>query len=328
MQLLARVIRESGHSLHEVYRLAIQYNLIDHWEVINTALDLPFEEAFRNFIEQVPYPNEDAISISLLRDLCTVYQYTKDSDILTVPEKKYFSVIFNGSSKDRDDIIRFALMEKQLEKQLIEQRIDFSGKKITDVEMLQKIQEKIMQSYQVAEKTAKEYGYNEFASQLQGEALKIADRIGFRYFGHSESELAILKDIMREIVEFINNIPDEGYKPCKVAKNMTDEELGRVIKDLEDCGFEKSKNDIIAIYEPGVVFLFDGIYSRKNKFVPMPYLDMQKIKATMLTTTLYGRDGRTIKFGGLSPVSLTELLTKLFNITQEALKEGCEPSDT
>lgn len=120
MRLLANIIRENGNHLHEVYRLAVQYGLHEHWDYISSDLDIPIEDVLHNYSHQIPYPNEDALAISLLRDLCTVYQYTKDSDVLTVPEKKYFSLIFSGSEKDRDAIIHYA----QLEKQVIEQRID------------------------------------------------------------------------------------------------------------------------------------------------------------------------------------------------------------
>lgn len=120
MQLLASVIREGGYSLHEVYRLAVQDGLNEYWDCISAELELPFEDMYHNYEKQIPYPNEETVAISLLRDLCTVYQYTKDSDVLTVPEKKYFPIIFNGSTESRDAIIHYA----QMEKQIIEQRID------------------------------------------------------------------------------------------------------------------------------------------------------------------------------------------------------------
>ena len=129
MQFVANVIRESGHSLHEVYRLVVQYGLNEHWDYISSEFEVSFEDAYRAYSEKIPYPNEEALAINMLKDICAIYQYTKDSDVLTTPEKKYFPLIFNDSATKRDQIIRYA----QLEKQTVENRIDSkAAQEVTD----------------------------------------------------------------------------------------------------------------------------------------------------------------------------------------------------
>lgn len=125
MQLLASVIRENGNSLHEVYRLAVQYSLNEYCDRISAEPDLPFEDALRDYAEQIPYPNEEALAISLLKDLCTVYQYTKDFDILTLPEKKYFPLIFNGSTEERERYTDYTEAEQALLKEIQHEIIAF-----------------------------------------------------------------------------------------------------------------------------------------------------------------------------------------------------------
>lgn len=86
MRFVSNVVRESGHSLHEVYRLAVQYGLNEHWDYISTEFEMPFEDEFRAYSKKIPYPNEEALAINMLKDICTIYQYTKDSEVLSVPE--------------------------------------------------------------------------------------------------------------------------------------------------------------------------------------------------------------------------------------------------
>lgn len=396
MQLLANVISENGYQLHEVYRLAVQYGLSEYWERISAELDSPFEDALRDFTEQIPYPNEDALEISLLRDLCTVYQYTKDSDILTVPEKKYFPLIFNGPTEDRDAVIHYA----QMEKQLLEERIDansaqaitdafgvaagavgasvlaYSGatalfwstlwfnflpgigtlisaavvggsivsgilasrnkKKFSEAETRQKVRDEIMQSYKKAEETAAGQELVELSGCLHEEALKIADRIGFRYADYSEAEQALLQKIRHEIISFMREDQKVSSEKklisnAKLFEDLPLKEWDKVLSNLTFSSSDVSGDDVIGLYDPtfsgavfgnfmGVLFLRDGICFRKNKSTPiqqMSYFDMMAIDEKFTSVIIYGQNGDKITLNALNYSKIVGLLRKIVKIAQE-----------
>lgn len=120
MQILVGIIWENGLSLHEVFRIAVRRSMEPYWKEICQEPEILLEDAICNFTAQIPYPNEEALTISLLQDICIAYQYTKDTDILTAEEKKYFALIHSGQDSSIDSIVRYA----QMEKQMIEGRIE------------------------------------------------------------------------------------------------------------------------------------------------------------------------------------------------------------
>ena len=60
------------------------------------------------------YPNEEALSAKLLGDLCRAFQFAKNSEVLTIEEKRYFPALFTGSEDEVDKVVRFAQLEKQI----------------------------------------------------------------------------------------------------------------------------------------------------------------------------------------------------------------------
>lgn len=371
MRFVANIIKESGHPLHEVYRLAVQYGLNEHWGYISSEFETSFRDAFRAYSEKIPYPNEDALAISMLKDICTIYQYTKDSDILKVPEKKYFPLVYNGSTADRDAIIRFA----QLEKQTIEQRIDAkNAKEVTDAfsiavgavlwfkfipklgtlisaavvgggiaktavinkyqkqstktEMRQKVQNKVMQSYQRAEETAKNQGLTEFADLLRKEAITIAHKIGFQYGERTQEERRALTLIQISIAAKLGALQETLSKHLRLAKDLSMEDKRSLLSGLAVSGYYLNYTDIIALYNQansksvsekftGMLFLSDCIYYRKRKSdnaQRMSYFNMLKIEKNWNSAILRGRNGDIIALDKSFPfLSMLEGIIDIVN---------------
>lgn len=400
MRFVANVIRVSGHSLHEVYRLVVQYDLVEYWDYISSEFEVPFEDAFRAYSEKIPYPNEDALAISMLKDICTIYQYTKDSDVLTTPEKQYFPLIFNDTATKRDQIIRYA----QLEKQTIESRIDskeaqavtdafsiaagavgasvlaYSGamalfcstlwfnfipgigtlisaavvggsivsgilssqnkKKLSEAEMRQEVRDKVMQSYQKAEGTARNQGFAEFADLLQREASTIAHRVGLRYGDYTQEERTTLDLIRATILDYFREsqkrLVEDGsedalivLKSAKLASDLSIEDQEKLLSSISISGTDMDRTDIVAFYDrtysgqasenfEGMLFLSDCIYYRNKKSAPvqrMSYFNMLKIEKKWTSLILRGRNGDVITLDKNFPRS--SLLQKIIDIVDK-----------
>lgn len=126
MKILANIILESGKPLHEVYHHTVRYGLEDKWNEISDTLEVPIEDAILELKNQVPYPNREALLLRLLQEICIIYQYTKDSDVLTAAERKYFPLLCNKDSTEIDKIVYLA----QAEKHIFEKLPDFQDNAI------------------------------------------------------------------------------------------------------------------------------------------------------------------------------------------------------
>ena len=118
--IISAILRENKHSLFELFRFVVDNSLDNHWETI-----IQEELNIKNFIKQwqnkISYPYEEAVTLKLVSDICTILQFTKQNEVLNANEKKYFSLILNFIETDeREEIIRKQIISAQVEKKFIE----------------------------------------------------------------------------------------------------------------------------------------------------------------------------------------------------------------
>lgn len=118
--IVSAVLLENGYSEHEAFRLATDYGMTGSWSDVKKMRAYSISDLISMWKNSLPYPNEEALSAKLLGDLCRAFQFAKNSEVLTIEEKRYFPALFTGSEDEVDKVVRFA----QLEKQIMEGTID------------------------------------------------------------------------------------------------------------------------------------------------------------------------------------------------------------
>jgi len=112
--IVSSVLSENGYADHEAFRLASDYGLAGRWGDIEIMRNRGSTELISKWKGALPYPSEEALSAKLLGDICRAFQFTKNSEVLTIEEKRHFSALFSGNEDDVDKVIRFAQLEKQV----------------------------------------------------------------------------------------------------------------------------------------------------------------------------------------------------------------------
>lgn len=118
--IVSAVLLENGYSEHEAFRLATDYGMTGSWSDVKKMRAYSISDLISMWKNSLPYPNEEALSAKLLGDLCRAFQFAKNSEVLTIEEKRYFPALFTGGEDEVDKVVRFA----QLEKQIMEGTID------------------------------------------------------------------------------------------------------------------------------------------------------------------------------------------------------------
>ena len=121
--IISAILLENKHPLFELYRGVVDAGLAEHWEKITTT-----EDDVTKFIVQwqkeIPYPLEEAIALRLVTSICKILQYTKQNELLTANEKKYFRLILNRLEEaEIDEAIKNQIICAQIEKKFIESRL-------------------------------------------------------------------------------------------------------------------------------------------------------------------------------------------------------------
>ena len=100
--IISCVLMDNSLSLAELFRdiFADKNNiwLMDYWDEIAKEESNP-KEVINQWVNNLPYPYEEALSRKLVRDICTVLQYTKQSNELTAKQQKFFPDILRWTKE-------------------------------------------------------------------------------------------------------------------------------------------------------------------------------------------------------------------------------------
>lgn len=100
--IISCVLMDNSLSLAELFRRIFADNnhnwLVDYWEEIAKEESDP-KAVINQWVNSLPYPYEEALSRKLVRDICTVFQYTKQSNELTAKQQKFFPDILRWTKE-------------------------------------------------------------------------------------------------------------------------------------------------------------------------------------------------------------------------------------
>lgn len=276
LNLLAGIIAENRTPLHEVYRLAVEYGLGGYWdEVCSHPVEISAWRA------NIPYPNEEALPIRLIVDICRVYQYTKDSEELSADDEKYFKEILPCDDKEIEIIKRYAQRDKLMVESRKEKKKDTEKREEADATIINNYAELtvrlagaslvekapsvrkrkkiktndkrtnlflyIIESYQDAERMASENDELEFVKSLVQAQEALSKKAGLDYKAADISDEA-LAIIQKRIEAFL--IIEKLYGTLK--DSLVEESLQKLVSQIAVSAAQESIDDVIGVYDADV----------------------------------------------------------------------------